>query len=106
MDLNCSPSPIGYELRCGTPQYSGRGRKPSYSARRGATVYRKTEVDVNERTNRLLRRFIPKGCSIFNFTDEQILQACDEINAMTRKRLGYITPDEFFEDPLTRIYHI
>ena len=40
-ELNCSPSTVGYELKRGTPQYLGRGRKTSYSAKRGAAVYRK-----------------------------------------------------------------
>lgn len=38
-EINCSPSTVGYELKRGTPSYSGRGRKPSYSAKRGAAVY-------------------------------------------------------------------
>jgi transposase, IS30 family len=38
--INCSPSTVGYELRRGTPEYSGRGRKPGYSAKRGAAVYK------------------------------------------------------------------
>ena len=33
--LNCSPSTVGYELKRGTADYGGRGRKPSYSAKRG-----------------------------------------------------------------------
>ena len=39
-EINCSPSTVGYELRRGTAQYTGRGRKPSYSAKRGYAVYR------------------------------------------------------------------
>lgn len=38
--INCSPSTVGYELGRGTPAYSGRGRKPGYSAKRGAAVYK------------------------------------------------------------------
>ena len=71
-----------------------------------AHPYSAWERPVNERTNRLLRRFVPKGCSIVNFTDEQILQACDEINAMPRKRLGYSSPEELFEAQLDKIYRI
>ncbi len=38
-EINCSPSTVGYELRRGTPEYSGRGCRPCYSAKRGAAVY-------------------------------------------------------------------
>ncbi len=31
--INCSPSTVGYELKHGTPEYSGRGRRPNYSAK-------------------------------------------------------------------------
>ena len=37
--LNCSPSTVGYELKRGTADYGGRGRKPSYSAKRGQANY-------------------------------------------------------------------
>ena len=32
-EIGCSPSTVGYELKRGTPPYSGRGRRPSYSAK-------------------------------------------------------------------------
>ena len=38
--IHCSPSTVGYELRRGTPEYTGRGRKPGYSAKRGAAIYK------------------------------------------------------------------
>ena len=44
-EINCSPSTVGCELRRGTPVYSGHGRRPGYSAKRGAAVYK-----VNRRT--------------------------------------------------------
>ncbi|QNO16913.1 helix-turn-helix domain-containing protein [Caproicibacterium amylolyticum] len=43
-EINCSPSTVGYELRRGTPEYSGRGRRPRYSAKRRAAVYRANRV--------------------------------------------------------------
>ena len=46
-EINCSPSTVGYELRRGTPVYSGRGRRPGYSAKRGTAVYK-----VNQRSQR------------------------------------------------------
>ncbi len=39
-ELNCNPSTMGYELRRGTPNYCGHGRRPGYSAKRGAAVYK------------------------------------------------------------------
>lgn len=36
--INCSPSTVGYELLRSTLEYSGR--RPGYSARRGATAYK------------------------------------------------------------------
>ena len=39
-EINCSASTVGYELERGTPTYSGRGRRPGYSAKRGAAVYK------------------------------------------------------------------
>ncbi len=71
-----------------------------------AHPYSSWERPVNERTNRLLRRFIPKGKSIHDYSDEQILAFADEINALPRKRLDYLTPEELFEEQLDRIYKI
>lgn len=53
----------------------------------------------------------PTGCSgdsspkdvLFN-TDEQIFMFTDEIDAFSRKHLGYHTPEELFEEQLDRIY--
>lgn len=52
----------------------------------------------------ILRRFLPKGRSIRDYSDEQILLFADEINATPRKRLGYRTPEELFELQLDSIY--
>ena len=41
-EIKCSPSTVVYELKRGTPEYSGRGRRPDYSAKRGASVYRQS----------------------------------------------------------------
>jgi len=61
------------------------------------------ERPVNERINRILRRFMPKGKSMSNYTDDQILMFADEINATPRKRLSYRTPEELFEKYLDQI---
>ena len=69
-----------------------------------AHPYSSWERPMNERSNRLLRRFIPKGKSVHDYTDEQILMFSDEINATPRKRLGYCTPEELFEEQLDLVY--
>ena len=69
-----------------------------------AHPYSSWERPVNERSNRILRRFIPKGVSIATYTDDQILMFADEINAMPRKRLGYSSAEELFEAHLDQIY--
>ncbi len=58
--IGCSPSTVGYELKRGSPEYSGRGRKPSYSAKRGDAVYRQniiSDKDFSLRTNGAYRSF-------------------------------------------------
>lgn len=69
-----------------------------------AYPYSAGERPVNERTNRILRRFIPKGKSIAAYSHEQILAFADEINALSRKRFGYHTPEELFEAQLDQIH--
>lgn len=66
--------------------------------------YSSWERPVNERSNRILRRFVHKGVSIATYSDEQILMFADEINAMPRKRLGYRSAEELFEAHLDQIY--
>jgi IS30 family transposase len=46
---------------------------------------------------------MPKGKSMSNYTDDQILMFADEINATPRKRLSYRTPEELFEKYLDQI---
>lgn len=71
-----------------------------------AHPYSAWERPVNERSNRLLRRFIRKGKSITTYTAEQILTFADEINALPRKRLGYRSPEEMFDEQLDIIYAV
>lgn len=71
-----------------------------------AHPYSSWERAQNERHNRLLRRYIPKGVSIENYTDEQILWFADEMNDMPRRQLGYSTPAELFEEFLDQVYSV
>lgn len=69
-----------------------------------AHPYTSWERAQNERHNGMLRRYVPKGVSIENFTDEEILWAADALNSLPRRNLGYHTPEELFEAFLDTIY--
>ena len=69
-----------------------------------AHPYTSCEKASVERHNGLIRRFIPKGKRIESYSDEQIAQIEVWCNGLPRKRLGYHTPDELFEEDLDRIY--
>lgn len=62
------------------------------------------ERGTNERHNGLIRRFIPKGRSIDEFSDEQIKWIEDWCNTLPRKLLNYSSPEELFEAELDEIY--
>ena len=66
--------------------------------------YTSCEKGTNECHNRMLRRFIPKGKSIDDYSADDIMFFADIINNLPRKILGYHTPDELFEQELDRIY--
>lgn len=69
-----------------------------------AHPYSSWERPQNERHNRMLRRFIPKGVSIDSFSQDQVLSFADELNALPRKILGYRTPEELFDAFLNQVY--
>ena len=52
----------------------------------------------------MLRRFIPKGKSMVNYSQEDIDYFADIINGLPRRILGYKTPDELFDRELDLIY--
>ena len=66
--------------------------------------YASYEKGTNECHNRMLRRFIPKGRSVNDYSADEILIFGDIINNLPRKILGYYTPDELFDAELDRIY--
>ena len=47
---------------------------------------------------------MPKGASIESFSPEYILSATDELNGRPRKKLGYRTPEELFDEFLDSVY--
>ena len=68
-----------------------------------AMPYSSWQRGCNENLNGLIRQYIPKGCDISQFTDEQIQQIEDKLNQRPRKRLGYQTPERLFELSFKRV---
>lgn len=66
--------------------------------------YSSFERGTNERHNGLLRRFIPKGHPITDYSIDEIAFIEDWCNHLPRKILGYSTPAELFEEYLDQIY--
>lgn len=69
-----------------------------------AHPYSSCEKGTNECPNRMLRRFIPKGKSISDYSADEICFFADCINGLPRKILDYHTPEELFDRQLDRIY--
>ncbi len=67
--------------------------KPYHSWQRGA----------NENTNGLIRQYFPKGTSFQSITDKDIELVQNKLNNRPRKKLNYLSPNEFylnlFENP-------
>lgn len=68
--------------------------------------YTSCEKGSVERHNGLIRRFIPKGKRIDQFSIQAIADVETWTNSLPRKILGYKTPDELFEDELDKIYQV
>ena len=63
-----------------------------------AHPYASYERGTNERHNGLIRRFIPKGKSLSNYSVDIIAKVQHWCNTLPRKILNYLTPDEAFEE--------
>lgn len=61
-----------------------------------AHPYSSWERGSNENANRIIRRFIPKGCDISKFTKKKIQDIEDWMNNYPRKILDFETPEERF----------
>jgi IS30 family transposase len=59
-----------------------------------AHPYSSWERGTNEKHNGILRRFIPKGKSLKNYSSDQIKQMTHWMNHLPRKILNYQTPTE------------
>ena len=67
-----------------------------------AHSYSSWERGTNENQNRMIRRFVPKGTNIADFSDEDIQEIEDWMNNYPRKILGYKTANEVAEECLQR----
>lgn len=68
-----------------------------------AHPYTSWERAINENWNGLVRRFIPKGKSFDDLTVDDIRRVMHYINTLPRKRLGYKTPLELWNEKLQAI---
>ena len=71
-----------------------------------AHPYSSWERPQNERANRMLRRYLPKGKSMAGFSFEQIEWFADSLNGLPRRILNYRTSAELFDTALDQIYRI
>ena len=68
--------------------------------------YSSFEKGTNERHNGLIRRFIPKGKRIADYSSDDIAFIEEWMNTLPRRILNYKTPEELFEMYLDQIYAI
>ena len=61
-----------------------------------AHPYSSWERGTNENTNRIIRRFVPKGCDIGKYTHKELLKIEAWINGYPRKILNFKTAEELF----------
>jgi IS30 family transposase len=61
------------------------------------------EMDSNENLNVLLRQYVPKKRAMSTVTDEEIRMIQNRLNNRPRKRLGFKTPSEVFNQSLKRV---
>lgn len=59
--------------------------------------YHSWEKGSVENTIKRMRRFVPKGISIDNLTQEYLSALEDKFNNTPRKVLGFLTPNEYYE---------
>ena len=84
------------------------GMEHDRKGRKRLTVYychpfTSCERGSNERNNRLLRRYFPKGQSLNKVTQKDCDHAAAIINNTPRKILDYSTPQELFEAELSKL---
>ena len=61
-----------------------------------AHPYHSWERGANENMNGLIRQYLPKGTSFDSLDDNEIKRIRDKLNNRPRKKLGFLTPIEYF----------
>lgn len=61
-----------------------------------ADPYCSNQRGANENVNMLLRGYLPKRADITDLTQEELDDIAEELNNRPRKRLGYLTPNEYY----------
>lgn len=61
-----------------------------------AHPYHSWERGLNENTNGLIRQYLPKGKSLDDLTDQDVVEIMDKLNNRPRKCLGFRTPNQVF----------
>ena len=61
-----------------------------------ARPYHSWERGANENTNGLIRQYVPKGSSFENINNQDIMCIQNILNNRPRKKLNFLTPNEFF----------
>lgn len=59
--------------------------------------YHSWEKGTVENTIKQIRKFVPKGVSVDNVTQEYLTALEDKFNTTPRKILGFLTPNEYYE---------
>jgi IS30 family transposase len=68
-----------------------------------AHPYSSFERGTNENFNGIVRRFLPKGKSFDDLTNEDLQRINHYINTMPRKRFGYKTPLDLWKAQIDKI---
>lgn len=63
-----------------------------------ARPYHSWERGANENLNGLVRQYFPKGTSFVSITEEDVKRVQDKLNDRPRKRFGYLSPNEVFNN--------
>ena len=63
-----------------------------------AHPYHSWERGTNENTNSLIRYYFPKGTDFATISNEHVKKIEEKLNNRPRKRLGYKTPQEVFNN--------
>jgi transposase, IS30 family len=58
-------------------------------------------LDLFERTNAILHKFIPKKTDFNTITDKQIIHANLKLNNLPKKCLNFLTPNEAWDNHYT-----